>query len=175
MTAAGDSSPAKGTGPPAASEAATATASATASEPPSEAAPLQLVPLGRMAATLRSPHVLAGTPAGDRWIFEVVEGSFEGDRLRATVRGQANADWFLLGPDGTGSLDVRVLVETHDGALVYVHYTGRVAAGEPGAPLYATPRFDTGDERYRWLNRIQAVAKGHLTGDRLTYEVYELR
>jgi hypothetical protein len=128
-----------------------------------------------MAATLRSPHVLAGTPAGDRRIFEVAEGSFEGDRLRATVRGQANGDWLLVGPDGTGSLDVRVLVETHDGALVYIHYTGRVLASEPGAPLYATPRFDTGDERYRWLNRIQAVAKGHLTGYRLTYEVYELR
>jgi hypothetical protein len=129
-----------------------------------------------MAATLRPPQVLAGTPAGDRWIFEVADGSFDGDRLRATVRGQANADWFLVGPDGTGSLDVRVLVETHDGALVFVHYTGRVdVAGGAGAPLYATPRFDTGDERYRWLNRIQAVAKGHLTGDCLTYEVYELR
>ena len=51
-----------------------------------EPAPLELVPLGRMSAVLRAPHVVAGTPAGDRWIFEVADGSFDGDRLRGTER-----------------------------------------------------------------------------------------
>jgi hypothetical protein len=38
-----------------------------------------------------------------------------------------------------------------------------------------TPRFETGDVRYAWLNRIQAVGKGNLEGSRLTYDWYELR
>ena len=136
---------------------------------------LELVPLGRMTAELRAPQVLADTPAGTRMIFEVASGRLEGERLQAEVVGTANADWLVVGPDGTGSLDVRVLLQTDDGALVFVHYTGRVDTTVPGAPVYATPRFDTGDERYRWLNRVQAVAKGRLEGSILTYEVYELR
>ncbi len=43
------------------------------------------------------------------------------------------------------------------------------------APIDTAPRFDTGDERYGWLNKIQAVANGSLDGTTLTYEVYELR
>jgi len=91
------------------------------------------------------------------------------------MKGSAAADWLTLGPDGTGSLDVRALLETHDGALVFIHYTGRVDTTVPGAPVYATPRFDTGDDRYRWLNRVQAVAKGSFDGTTLVYDVFELR
>ena len=36
-------------------------------------------------------------------------------------------------------------------------------------------QFETGNERYGWLNRVQAVAKGVLEGNVITYEVYELR
>ena len=65
-------------------------------------------------------------------------------------------------------------METDDGALVFVQYHGRVDVGA-GGPTYATPRFETGDDRYRWLNKIQAVGKGILDGNTLTYELYELR
>jgi hypothetical protein len=137
---------------------------------------LELVPLGTMTAQLRRPLVLSKTPVGDRMIFEVASGCITGERLRATLKGQAAADWLVVGPDGTGTLDVRALVETDDGALVFVHYTGRVDLSRgPGAPLYATPRFETGDDRYRWLNPLQAVGKGRLAGTTLTYELYELR
>ena len=41
---------------------------------------------------------------------------------------------------------------------------------------YATPQFHTGDERYAWLNRIQAVSKGAFMPDgTLVYEIFELR
>jgi hypothetical protein len=137
---------------------------------------LELVPLGTMTAELRQPLLLRGTPVGDRLIYEVESGRIEGDRLNGKLKGQSAADWLVASPDGTGTLDVRALVETDDGALVFLYYTGRVnlAAG-PGAPLYATPRFETGDERYRWLNTVQAVGKGTLRGSTLSYELYELR
>ena len=44
-----------------------------------------------------------------------------------------------------------------------------------GAPLYAAPLFETGDDRYRWLNKIQAVGKGAFDGTTLEYELYELK
>jgi hypothetical protein len=44
-----------------------------------------------------------------------------------------------------------------------------------GATVYTAPRFETGDERYTWMNKIQAVAKGVISGGVLRYELYELR
>ena len=45
------------------------------------------------------------------------------------------------------------------------------------ATIYVAPRFETCDERYLWLNRIQAVGKGTLQEDGLSlyYEWYEVR
>ena len=43
------------------------------------------------------------------------------------------------------------------------------------SPVYAAPLFETGDERYAWLNRVQAIAKGTLDGPTLTYEIAEVR
>jgi hypothetical protein len=138
---------------------------------------IELVPLCTFVAELRKPHVLRGTPAGDRLIFEVASGSVSGERFNAKLKGEAAADWFVIGPDGAGTLDVRVLVETDDGALVFIQYHGRVDTTVPGAHVYSTPRFETGDERYLWLNKIQAVGKGTLSdgGNTLTYEIYEVR
>jgi Protein of unknown function (DUF3237) len=74
-------------------------------------------------------------------------------------------------------LDVRFSAETDDGALIYVQYNGRtdVSQGPGTAPIYVAPRFETGDERYAWLNRIQAVGKGALDGNTVTYDWYEIR
>jgi hypothetical protein len=138
---------------------------------------IELVPLATATATLSAPIVLPSTPSGMRLIFEMTDYRLDGDRFRARQRGVAAADWLVVGPEGTGTLDVRVTLETPEGAVVLLRYGGRVDAslGLGGAPIYATPQFETGDERYAWLNRIQAIAKGTLTGSALTYEVYELR
>lgn len=136
---------------------------------------IELVPLCTMTGVLGKPFDLGQTPAGQRLVFEVLEGGATGERLSGTMRGRANGDWLTVGPDGTGTLDVRLLLETHDGALVLIQYLGRVDATLPGAPVYSAPRFETGDERYAWLNRVQAVAKGTRDGTTLTYEVCEVR
>ena len=138
---------------------------------------LELIPFATATATLAPPIMLPNTPAGTRVIFEIVDYRWEGPRFTARQKGSAAADWLLLGPDGTGTLDVRVTLETGDGALVLVQYGGRVdtSRGLGGGPVYSAPRFETGDERYGWLNRIQAVAKGRLVGNVVTYEVYEVR
>lgn len=137
--------------------------------------PLTLRSLAVLAFELRPPIVLNETPAGQRWIVEVGSGSLSGERLRATVRAEhANADWFTIGPDKTGSVDARILAETDDGAVLFLHYQGRVDLSVPDAPIYITPRFEVSDERYRWLNKVQAVGKGYLNGASLAYQLYEL-
>jgi len=138
---------------------------------------LDLVPLGTAAIGLADPVMMPGTPSGTRAIVEITSAEYDGDRLRAKLVGAAAADWLVVAPDGTGLMDVRLAVETHDGATVYLAYGGRidVSGGVEGATVYSTPRFETGDERYQWLNRIQAVAKGVISGGVLNYEIYELR
>ena len=101
---------------------------------------------------------------------------FEGDRLRGRVL-QPSADWVVVSAEGIATVDVRMLLETHDGAHVYVWYHGRsdFSQGIGVAPIYSAPLFESGDERYAWLNSIQAVSKGVLDGTALVYEVYEVR
>jgi hypothetical protein len=135
---------------------------------------IELVPLGTMVGHLRTQFTLKGTPVGTRLIYEVESGTISGERLNAKMVGQAAADWLVVGPDGTGTLDVRMLIETDDGALVFMTYNGRVDLNNL-LHVYSTPRFETGDERYLWLNKIQAVGKGTLDGQTLTYELCEVR
>lgn len=136
---------------------------------------IELIPLCTMVVELADPLVLTNTPAGTRVIVEVKSFTVVGDRLRATNKGAA-ADWLTIGPDGTATLDVRATMETDDGALIYAYYQGRRDFSQGmEAPLYTAPKFEVGDERYQWLNKVQAVAKGILDGSTLTYEIYEVR
>jgi hypothetical protein len=138
---------------------------------------IELVPLARVVLTLAEPIMIPNTPSGTRVIFEILESCWEGERFRAHQKGAVAADWLTVGPDGTGTLDVRMTLETHDGALVFVRYGGRVDStrGLGGGPVYSAPQFETGDERYCWLNRVQAIAKGELRGNLVNYEVFEVR
>lgn len=83
-------------------------------------------------------------------------------------------DWIRVMPSGVLRLDVRLTIETDDGALVYMNYGGVVvssketndalARGETlddkGFPYFiATPQFETSAEKYDWMNRLQGIAK----------------
>ena len=132
---------------------------------------------------LHLPPLDHGTmPDGQRLVFLIKGGTFEGPLLRGRVLPDAGADWIRIRPDGSGLLDVRFTLETHDNALLYVRWEGRVwtpaedaeyafdveKPDDPaGAWRYyfrAAPQFETGDERYQWLNNIVAVSKSR-TGD----------
>jgi hypothetical protein len=68
-------------------------------------------------------------------------------------------------------------IATHDEANILVQYRGRMdlTNGPGSSPIYVAPLFETGDARYEWLNRIQAVGKGDFKGDRISYEFFEVR
>lgn len=106
-------------------------------------------------------------------IGEVTGAVIEGERVNGTMKGNAAADWLRVSPEGYGTLDVKITYETNDGALIHATYSGRLLFDT--MTVYAAPLFHTGDERYLWLNRVQAVAKGSFRPDgTLVYEMYEL-
>jgi hypothetical protein len=131
---------------------------------------------------------IGSVPGGTRRIFDVSGGEFEGPRLKGRVLA-SGGDWLLVGHDGVGRLDVRATFATHDGALVYVQYPGILtfspevvaaigAGGETdfGASYFmTTPRFETGDERYAWLNRIVAVGQGRMLPNAVEYRIFEVQ
>ena len=144
--------------------------------------------LARVRADVESPQLLGQTLLGERRIVRILGGEVEGPRLRGKVL-PGGADWQLVAGDGTASLEARYTIETHDGALVYVRNLAlrhgppdvleRIQRGEPVDPaeyyFRSTPRFECGDPRYAWLNRIVAVASGARLADEVLLDVYAVR
>jgi uncharacterized protein DUF3237 len=148
---------------------------------------LKLRPLLKAEITLQPPLELGDTPLGRRRIIHITGGSFSGARLSGRVLA-GGADWQVIRADGVADLDARYTLETSDGALIYVRNRGyrhgpadiiqKLAAGEPvDEKLYymrTTPSFETGDERYAWLNRIVCVASGARRPAAVELEVFEI-
>ena len=125
-------------------------------------------------AMLKPPLPIGEGPIGTRMYFEVTSGEITGERLRGTLLG--GGEWALIGPDGFVRIDVRLQGTTHDGANLYMQYTGlldfneavqgALSSGEGtdfGEQYFFTnPRIETGDERYAWLNTTFFVGEGHV-------------
>ncbi|MFT3772532.1 MAG: DUF3237 domain-containing protein [Minicystis sp.] len=137
---------------------------------------LELSSLGTLTLVMGESIPIPNCPAGMRVIVEFPAITWEGPRLRGRLKGHAAADWIAIGPEGTATLDIRFTLETDDGAVIFVQTHGRTDSKTfaQGAPVYLAPRFETGDARYAWLNRIQAVAKGSLASGEVRFEVHEL-
>jgi len=134
----------------------------------------ELVHFATMTVKLGEQFVIKGGPVGTRIVAEVNSVDVAGDRLNASMVGKSAADWLTVGPDGSyGTLDVRMTLQTHDDALIYVEYSGRIDLTTGKA--VSAPLFQTGAENYDWLNRMQAVADGQNTPENLIYELYEVR
>ena len=115
-------------------------------------------------------------PLGTKVVATVSAGTLVGPRINAaTVDGVAGGDWLTILPTGGFSLDVRVSLKTDDGADIYVTYTGFGTPGDDGvASIRTAPRFETGDERYAWLNGLFCVALGTTTPDGVEYDIYSI-
>jgi hypothetical protein len=139
---------------------------------------IELVPLCTMRVQLKPPIEVGTGPAGTRLIFEAESVKFSGDRFSGEMVGVASGDWLLVGPEGTATLDIRATYRTHDGAIVFGQYHGRMDASEGldlPKTIYVTPRFETGDERYAWLNRIICVGTGARRPAAVELEIFEVK
>jgi Protein of unknown function (DUF3237) len=149
---------------------------------------LNLQRLLRAEITLAAAQELGDTPLGRRRIIGITGGRFSGERLSGRVL-PGGADWQVIRPDGVADLDARYTLETSDGALIYVRNRGyrhgppeilrKLSLGEAVDPsLYymrTTPRFETGDARYAWLNRIVCVATGARRSAAVELDVFEVK
>jgi hypothetical protein len=127
-------------------------------------------PLFRLLPTAPAPALVGAAPFGTRRLFPIVGGSFDGDRLKS-VR-----------------LDVRLVLQTDDGALIGFRYRGlrtgptdvlaRIDRGETVDPASYYMRmsglFETAAARYLWLNHIVAVGVGARTSAGPEYDVFEV-
>jgi hypothetical protein len=131
----------------------------------------------RPLMTLRlrtAPTQNIGTgPHGTRVTFPVIGGTFGGERLRGKVLG--GDDWTIQRPDGIMELDLRVTLETDDGALIHMSFEGLRNDGVEGGAYFRTlPRFETGHSRYAFLNRLLAVGIAELGPEGPVHVIEEL-
>lgn len=139
-------------------------------------------------ATLQDP-VVVSPPGGDiRINFYVTGGEVWGPKLKGRLL-PIGGDWLTLRADGMAVLDVRAVIESHDGAHIDVSYNGLIDMGVDGhanylrgvvperVKIHAAPRMQTAHPAYQWLNRLQCIniGEGRLAQKEVTYDVYALR
>jgi hypothetical protein len=131
------------------------------------------------------PEVIGPTPDGIRANFYIVGGEVDGPKVKGKFA-PVGADWMLVRRDGVAILDVRATMETNDGALIYLPYSGVLDLGPGGydgflsgnlpqrAALRGVPRFLTSHPNYLWLNRLQCLNVGDvdLATGFVRYDVY---
>lgn len=136
---------------------------------------------------LAAPMELGEAPPGRRRIIPIVGGSVRGERLNGRIL-NLGADWQTVYRDGLAVLDTRYSMCTDDGALIDIRNLGvrhgpasvmqALARGEAVDPasyyMRTTPRFETGDPRYAWLNRIIAVGTGARDANSVRLKIYEV-
>lgn len=138
--------------------------------PPAIDAELRSEFLLDLLITAQQPNAVSA----NRLIVPVSGGTFDGPKLKGSVLGPS-ADWIEQRADGSRLLDVRLVLQTDDGAKVYMNWRG-IGYTPSGGTLYARilPMFETGAAKYAWLNDIVAVGVYRPTPGQIAYRVYQI-
>src|SRR5262249_59143466 len=105
-------------------------------------------PLMTLRLTTAPIRNVGAVPRGTRVTFPINGGSFEGDRLRGRVL-TGGDDWTVRRSDGVIELDLRVTLETDDGAIIHMTFEGVRDDQTAGVPYLRTlPRFETAEPKY---------------------------
>jgi hypothetical protein len=162
-------------------------------EPPAWARPAaapQMAHLFTLRARLAKSLDAGEGPLGRRALNAAADGEFAGVRLKGTLN-PGTGDWMLT-RNRIRVVDARLVLITDDGALIHMSYGGRVTFDEalehelrdpvrrhlidPARYYFrTTPLFETGADRYTWLNGIVSVGLGRLIEGGVAYDVFELR
>lgn len=151
---------------------------------------LKLEPLARFSVDLEAPIWELGhtSDLGKRRIIPITGGHFDGARLKGRILNNG-ADWQVVTADGLAIIDTRYLLQTDDGALIYLQTQGyrygppdvmaEVASGKPVDPsrytFRVTLRFETAAPAYAWLNRAVAVGSAMRLGKAVVYDAFEVK
>lgn len=131
-------------------------------------------PLMTLRLTTAPTQNIGAGPRGTRVTFPIIGGSFAGDRLRGKVL-PGGDDWTVKRPDGVIELDLRLTMETDDGALIHMMFDGLRDDEAAGAPYFRTlPRFETAVAKYSFLNRLLAVGSGEIRAEGPVHVIEEI-
>ena len=128
-------------------------------------------PLMLLRLTTAATEAIGSTPHGTLSIFPVTGGSFEGERLRGKVLA-GGGDWVRATAAGTFELDLRVTLETDDGALIQMTFTG--VRDDANRYFRTLPRFETAVPTYAFLNRLLAVGIGEIRPEGPVHVIEEI-
>ena len=141
---------------------------------------LELEPLGSFVVHLNADGTwrLPNGPLGARSTTQFREAVWESDRIRAR---SLWANGTYRGGPRLIEVEVRAMLQTDDGALLFLQYVGRAdfekhAAGE--TPVISTGRVEAPEPGpYAWLNDTAVVGKGmlDLAAGTQSYAFYVLR
>ena len=110
--------------------------------------------------------------AGNTSIAPVTGGTFSGLGITGTVH-PGGADW-ITRVSGHSSLDVRITLETDDGAFIYMSYTGIIRPGDNGLYWRVRPIFQTASEKYDWLNHTVFIGKNKQVPGKVAYDIFRI-
>jgi hypothetical protein len=144
-------------------------------------------PLMTLQVAVVGPQRIGAVPHGTRVTAPIASGQFEGTRLRGKVL-PGGGDWTILRNDGVLELDLRVTLETDDGALIHMASFGlrhgppdviaAIGRGETVDPstyyFRTTVRFETAHPKYLFLNRLLAVTSGDRRAAGPIYTIEEI-
>jgi hypothetical protein len=133
--------------------------------------PISSRPLMVVRLATSDVHEIGSTPQGTLTIFPVVGGTFEGERLRGRVL-PGGGDWVTARGDGTFTLDLRVTLETDDGGLIHMTFTG--VRDDANNYFRTMPRFETAAPNYAFLNRLLAVGIGEIRSEGPVHNIEEI-
>jgi Protein of unknown function (DUF3237) len=133
--------------------------------------PINSRPLMVLRLETSATQDVGSTPQGTLTIFPVTGGSFEGERLRGRVLA-GGGDWVTGLGNGTLTLELRITLETDDGGLIHMTFTG--VRDDANHYFRTVPRFETAAPKYAFLNRLLAVGIGEIRPDGPVHIIEEI-
>jgi Protein of unknown function (DUF3237) len=130
---------------------------------------------------------IGATASGVRRVIPILGGEAFGPRLKGRILA-GGADFQTHRKDGVIELDARYVIESENGSRILVQNSGlrhgpveameRLVRGEEVDPalIYfrTSPRFETGDDTYRWLMRYVFTGSAIRRPDRVELSVYQV-
>ncbi len=140
---------------------------------------------------LNPPQVVGPVLKGTRLISPFKKGFVKGDKINGKIL-EGSGDWGLIIDSTTFKVDSRVTIETADGALIYLTYSGYSYASAKTAALIGSGKggelspsdyyfrtsvsFETGSPTYAWLNHTVAIGVGSFpAAGKVAFRIYAIR